>query len=213
MSDPHARIKDLPASLRRALARSRPRHWAVLASVGVAALGLASLRSVDLPGPRPVEPHTRLRIEVVPPVEPKVEPGSRMDVGELVDGFRYTPPPPAMVEPANWEAYDDREDWREPPPPPRYERVPRREEAAVFPPLRPEPPEVERRRPRESRWFGFDEPRRDYRAEREERRARAEAYAEARDRRWDGREREWRARRYEDDGPWREPPPPDDRWD
>lgn len=207
MSDLQARIKDLAAGLRRALARPRPRHWAVLASVGVAAFGLVSLRAVDLPGPRPVEAHNRLRIEVVAPVEPRVEPGSRMDVGELVNGFRYTPPPRAMAEPVSWESYDDREDWRDDwrEPPPRHVRESRRDdEAAAYPP--PEPA----RRPRENRWFGFDEPRRDYRAEREERRARAEARAE---RRWEEREREWRDRAYEDDRPWREPPPPDDRRD
>lgn len=211
MSDPQARIKDLAASLRRALARPRPRHWAALASVGVAAVGLVSLRSVDLPGPRPVEAHNRLRIEVVAPVEPKVEPGSRMDVGELVDGFRYTPPPPAMIEPIAYERYDDREDWRDPPPP-RYVGGLRGEEAIFDPPRRERDEPV--RRPRDDRrWFGFDEPRRDYRAEREDRRARYEARGEARDRRWEDRERAWRSRRYEDDRPWREPPPPDDRWD
>lgn len=213
MPDVPTRIRDLAARLRRALARPRPRHWAALGAAGAAALGLVGLRSIDLPGPRAIEPHNRLHIEVVAPVEPTIEPGSRMDVGELVDAFRYTPPRAPVLEPAAYEeAYDVRDgwldDWREPPPP-RYAREPRREETFPYPPPRPERPEPARRRPEDRRWFGFDEPRRDFRAEREQRRARDEA----RDREWAAREREWRSRGHDDGPAWREPPRDDPRRD
>jgi len=230
MSDLPARIKTLTDRLRRALARPRPHHWAVLASVGVAAVGLVSLRAIDLPSPRPLEDHNRLRIEVVPPVEPEIEPGARMDVGDLVNGFRWSPPPRPEIEPIAYEDDAAWEDWREEPRlepawrerPPRYARDPQREAGPSY-----APPGAARREPDrrdgERRWFGFDEPRRDYRAERDDRRARYEARAEVREQRWEDREREWRARTsrearreiypdpYADDRPRREPPPYD-RW-
>jgi hypothetical protein len=230
MSDLPARIKTLTDRLRRALARPRPRprphHWAVLASVGVAAVGLVSLRAIDLPSPRPLEDHDRLRIEVVPPVEPEIEPGSRMDVGDLVNGFRWSPPRRPSIEPIAYEDDPAWEDWREEPrlqpawrePPPRHARESWRGAGPSYAPPRYARPEPDRR-DGERRWFGFDEPRRDYRAEREDRRARYEARAEVSERRWEDREREWRARTprdaprevyadaYADDRPRRDPPP------
>jgi hypothetical protein len=234
MSDLPARIKTLTDRLRRALARPRPRHWAVLASVGVAAVGLVGLRAIDLPAPRPLEDHNRLRIEVVAPVEPEIEPGSRMDVGDLVNGFRWSPPRRPAIEPIAYEDDPAWEDWREEArreqawrePPPRYAREPWPGAGPSYAPLRDTRREPDRRGG-ERRWFGFDEPGRDYRAERDDRRARYEAGAEVRERRWQDREREWRSRTprdgppevyadayadaYADDRPRRDPPPYE-RW-
>lgn len=148
------------------------------------------------------------------PVEPEITAGPVMDVGELVDSLESAPPVYAMVEPAAYIPEEDAVEAREPPlAPKRYV-----EDAVIHAPPRPEPAEPPRREGRIARWFGFDGPERDYRAEREARRARREARMErerdGRERRWyrsDGRpaddrevDRAWSGRR--DDGPH-----PDDR--
>ncbi len=163
-----------------------------LTAIVAGAFGLVGLRAVDLPQPRPVSDGDRLQIEVVHPVEPEITPGSVMEVGELVDGFQGLPRPlPELVE-VDWGPESG---WEEAAPAPV-----RRHVAAVFvppPPDRREPP------PRyDGRWFGFDAPRRDFRAERAARQARMEAMdrraremREARRREWADRREEWLRRR------------------
>lgn len=161
----------IPA-FRRAAFRVRGRHAAAISVVAAAAFGLAGLRAVELPGPRPIDDADRLRIEVVQPVEPEITPGSVMDVGELVDGFQGLPPPlPPLTDVAwshddGWDAHN--ETWA----PTR--REPHREVGMRVYETRPEP---ERPSPVRTvqRWFGFDAPRRDFQAERAARRARMEA--------------------------------------
>lgn len=173
----------------RLAAGARPRHLAWALAVAVVGIGLAGVRAVALPGPRPVLDSERLRIQVVAPVEPAITAGPVMDVGELVDGLVSAPPAYAVVEPAAYAPADDSFEAPEPPPSPkRYV-----ESAVVRAPPPPEPAEPPRREGRASRWFGFDDPERDYRAEREARRARREAYME---REREGRERRW----YRSDG-------------
>jgi len=180
-----------------------------LGAVATVALGLAGLRSYELPGPRPISDGERLRIEVVQPVEPKIVPGSVMDVGEVVDGFQGLPPPLPALTDVSWSSDDG---WGELPesdagppsgarrvsrPEPYYSRVDREE---------PSPVQVVQR------WFGFDAPRRDYQAERAARRARMEAMEqrareerEVRRRDWVAREREWAERdQRRDRERWRE---------
>lgn len=165
-------------AIRRSTARMRPGHVAALCVVAAAGLGLAGLRAVDLPGPRPITDGERMRIELVPPVEPQLVAGSRMEVGDLVDGFQGVPPPLPSLTEVSWsddegpayadEAYPspipadhrraDSRTWDS-----RPEREPRRDTPARI----------------VGRWFGFDEPRRDFQAERAARRARLEAMEQA----------------------------------
>lgn len=188
-------MSDSPAFLDRMKRRAgdlaaavRPRHVAVAAVIVAVGVGVASLGAVALPGPRPVLDGDRMQIRVVDPVEPDIQPGSVMDVGELVDGFEYTPPPRPVAEPAAWAPYD--EDF-EPPRPRAAERA-YDERAVISAPAQPEMRDDRRdvRDNRVGRWFGFDAPDRDYRAEREARRARLEARDEAERER--ARERDWR---------------------
>jgi hypothetical protein len=210
----------LAQSLRQVRSRVRRGHLVALSAVVAAAFGLAGLRAIDLPGPRPVVDGERLRIEVVQPIEPDIVPGTRMDVGELVEGFQGVPPPaPSVTDRAIAYAASWVEDLPPLPPPPR--RRPVVEEAAV----RPEVAENPRPDRAEGRWFGFDAPRRDYQAERAARRARLEALdrqaweeRQARRREWarsrqEARRREdwnddWREARR-DVPPWRPAPPRD----
>ena len=172
-----------------------------LSAVTAAAFGLVGLRAVELPQPRPIGDADRLRIEVVHPREPEIQPGSVMEVGELVEGFQGVPPPLPRLEEVAWsydEGWDDEE----------TTRPERRPVAAIFtpaPPERREPP------PRyESRWFGFDAPRRDFEAERAARRARMEAMdRRAREER-EARRRAWIERREE--APGRRDRDRDARW-
>lgn len=152
-------------------------HVAAIAAVSVAALGLMGLKFVDLPDAAPVSADEALRIEVVAPVEPNLVAGSVMDVGELVDGFRYVPPPPA----ARVAYYDmvpgGDEDFAPYQPPSRPPAVRRYVSESDGPaPSGSEPP----RRERERRWFGFDNPLPDFRAERRARQARLDALEDQR---------------------------------
>lgn len=214
MSDFSASIDRLMRLARGLAARLRPRHLAAAAAVAVIAVGVAGVRAVALPGPQPLLDGARMQIEVVDPVEPEINPGSVMDVGELVDGFEYTPPPPPrrVVEPVAYASYDD--DFE--PPKRRPKSAAYNEQPIIHAPPQPEARAGDRRGPRDDRvdrWFGFDAPERDYRAEREARRARRDAREER------ARERDWRrdrdryrdqerreTRRYASDGP-------DDLWD
>jgi hypothetical protein len=160
-----------------------------VAAVVVVGVGVAMARAVSLPEPRSVLDGDRMRIQVVAPVEPDITPGSVMEVGELVDGFEYRPLPRPVVEPADRAPYD--EDSVAPerrPTPRRYE-----DKAGVAAPPPLEASADGWRETRIGRWLGFDEPERDYRAEREARRARIDAPME--------REREQReVRWYRSDG-------------
>lgn len=157
--------------------RMRPAYVAAIAAFSVAALGLMGLKFVTLPGPDAVEPGERLKIEVVAPVEPDPSPGSVMDVGELVDGFRYVPPEPAAQAPVHEVAWLEDEDFA-PWPPPSGPAGPRRytSSEADAAPTEPEPP----RRERERRWFGFDNPLPDFGAVRRARQARLDALEDQR---------------------------------
>ena len=156
--------------------RIKPAHLAAIAAVSVAAVGLMGLKFVDLPGATPVSPDEALKIEVIAPVEPKPVPGSVMDVGELVDGFRYVPP--RRVEgPAIYDvAWSEGEDFGAYAPPARPAEVRRYNSAEAPAPAEPEPP----RRERERRWFGFDNPLPDFGAERRARQARLDALEDQR---------------------------------
>ncbi|GEM_PF-1711253 len=162
----------LAPALRRAGSRVRRGHAVALSVVAAAAFGLGGLRTIDLPGPRPISDSDRLRIEVVHPVEPEIVPGSVMEVGELVDGFQGLPPPLPPLTDVAWSHDDDWDDfdagWEPSRPEPRRVAEVRTSEP------RPEP---ERPSPVRAvqRWFGFDAPRRDFRAERAARRARMDA--------------------------------------
>ncbi|HZW15289.1 MAG TPA: hypothetical protein VFF66_03435 [Brevundimonas sp.] len=190
MSPPSAQSRLIQA-LRRAQSRLRGGHVVAMSAVAVIAFGLVGLRAVDLPGPRPLTDDGRLRIEVVHPVEPDIIPGSRMEVGELVNGFKGVPPPEPPLTDVLW-TYD--ESWLQdfpplPPPPGRRRTV---AEVAVVDTSPPDPPRARRA---EGRWFGFDTPRRDYRAERVARRARLEAMER---RVWREGEGRWRDRNSRD---------------
>lgn len=194
-------LTDFARTARRCAARIRGRHVVALSAVVVAAFGLTALRGFDLPGPRAIADGERITIEVVQPVEPDVVPGSVMEVGELIDGFTGPPPRPPETTPVGWsgdeawnEAYDA--------PPPRRPAVEPHDYRPVEADVGPPP----RRRP-ESRWFGFDAPRRDFEAERAVRRARMEAMER---RVWEEREEArrrdlaWRAERERDEARWRD---------
>lgn len=172
--------------------RFRPAHAAVIAAVGVAALGLMGLKFVTLPDAAAVAPGEGLKIEVVAPVEPKLTPGSVMDVGELVDGFRYVPPAPATRAAVYDVAWTGDEVLAPYTPPSRPADVRRYESAEAAPP--PEPP----RRERERRWFGFDNPLPDFGAERRARQARLDAIEEQRRAEYDDRAA---SRRYSSEQP------------
>ena len=160
-----------------------------LAAVAVVGVGAAAVGAVARTGPQAVHETGRLRIQVVAPPEVAITPGSVMEVGHLVDGFEYAPPPQAAVETAAYAPYDEDFETAEPrPAPKRYA-----EEAVIHAPPQPEEPAGDWRDSRVGRWLGFDAPEPDYRAEREARRARRDARAEEdRDRR--------EVRRYSSDG-------------
>lgn len=182
--------------------RLGPAHLAAIAVAGVAALGLMGLKYVTLPGPAPVAADEGLRIEVVAPVEPELVAGSVMDVGELVDGFRYVAPARAPRAPVYETAWVEDEDAPYAPPS-RPAGVRRYTSDAWAPPPEPEPP----RREREGRWFGFDNPLPDFRAERRARQARLDALE---DQRRAEREHRPESRRYSS-GPSRYEDRRDDR--
>jgi hypothetical protein len=182
----------------RAARRVRPAHLAAMAAVGVAALGLMGLKYVALPDAAPVSADDAMKIEVVAPVEPKLVPGSVMDVGELVDGFRYVPPRPAAA-PLRDVAWSEDDDFAPYEPPVRRAEVRRYDSAGDAPaPAEAEPP----RRERDRLWLGFDNPLPDFGAERRARQARLDALEEQR-----RAEREARLdRRRYDSGPAPERP-------
>jgi hypothetical protein len=181
--------------------RLKPAHLAAIAVVSVAAVGLMGLTYVTLPGPAPVAAGEGLKIEVVAPVEPELVAGSVMDVGELVDGFRYVAPARAARVPAYEKAWLEDEDAAPYAPPARPAGVRRYSSDDYAPRFEPGPPPRERER----RWFGFDNPLPDFGAERRARQARLDALEDQR-----RAERDDRAerRRY-----YSEPPRYEDRRD
>lgn len=198
MPDAPSDLDRLRRSARRFAANVRPHHIALVAALAVVGITTAAVRTVALPGPRPVLDSERLQIQVVAPVEPEITPGSVMEVGDLVEGFEYRPLAPPVVESADWGPYHEDISVPEPRPTPRRYAG----EVVVAAPPPPETPDKDWRDSRAGRWFGFDAPDRDYRAEREARRARIDARME--------RERERReVRWYRSDGE----PADDDRRD
>lgn len=202
----------LARALRRARSGLRGGHVVALSAVAVVAVGLAGVRAVERSGSNPVGTGG-LRIEVVHPVEPDIVPGSVMDVGELVDGFQGVPPSPARTE-VLWSTDDAwNEEWAESDAAP-WPAGPRMAGARPYEP----PPEPGRDSPTRvvQRWFGFDAPRRDFRAEREARRARLDALER---RAWDARREDMERHRRafddrRDEGRWADredtPPPYDE---
>ena len=201
---PHPPVSSrLVSDLRRAACRVRRGHVVALSAVAAVAFGLAGLRAVELPGPAPIDPDDRLRIEVVHPVEPEIAAGPIMDVGEVVDGFQGLPPPLPPLTEVRWfedEGWDTGDDAYAPPPSRNRRTYETRPYYAPAEPERPSPARAVQR------WFGFDAPRRDYQAERAARRARMEAMdrrfeaeREARRRQWAERREEWIDRRDHDD--------------
>jgi hypothetical protein len=186
-------LDQLVQQARRLAASVRPHHLAMIALATAVGFGVLAARTLALPGPQPILDGERMKIQVVAPVEPEVAPGSVMEVGDLVEGFEYRRPPPAMIEAADHGA---REDAFEAPAPRPVSRRDDDDGRGYAPPPSDSPvekPPEDRRDRRADRWFGFDAPQRDYRAEREARQARIEARME---RERDRREVRW----YRSDG-------------
>jgi hypothetical protein len=151
-----------PASLSH---RPGVRPWMILAPLAVvAAAGLVVLL---MRGPAGQALSGGMRVEVVAPAEPEVQPGSTMEVGQLVDGYSHVELPTA-AEPADAYDADYQTAWVEPLPPLR-EPSPTvwRSDAVDEPTYRPGA-EVTRSGGR----YGFDEPGPDYAAERRARQER-----------------------------------------
>ena len=55
--------------------------------------------SIELPEPKPVDPTSMVKVEVVAPREPVPEPGEIMDVGELNTGYVHSPQMPTQAPP------------------------------------------------------------------------------------------------------------------
>lgn len=154
----------------RAFARSRGldwRHGAAAAGVVVVGLAVAGLAGAGSGGRAIAEEGQRLTIEVVQPVEPVFTAGPVMEVGTLVDTFDPAsmpapePPPDAYPQDVDYPLEE----------PKAREGFLRRFSSALQQAL----PREERAPPsrirREDRSYGFDEPRPDWAAEREARRA------------------------------------------
>ena len=150
---------------------ARKRRWCLIALplTGVVAIGLGaagfSRLSNDI---SPSWNGEGLRIEVVQPPAPRVEAGPRMEVGELVDGYRHVP---ASAPSEHFET-EDLFAWLEPlpplPEPARFEPEPRR--PLPVPVALPAPPPMSG----DGDPYGFDAPRPDYAAARQARRERLE---------------------------------------
>lgn len=191
MSGISALFERLAQQARGLAGRARRHHFALVAAVVLIGAGAATLRAVALPAPRPVLESERLQIEVVAPVERELSTGPLMEVGELVEGFEYPPPASRLTQRAAYLPLD--EDFEEPEP----RRVANRSDDGIVnqtPPQSEAPADGGRDRPLRL-WFGFDVPDRDYRAEREARRARLDA------RQQEDRDRQ-KAGRYSRDSDW-----------
>ncbi|HEV7227996.1 hypothetical protein [Brevundimonas sp.] len=99
----------------------RRRRLVIAAGAAVVALGLAAGATLIV---GPTETQARgpgLKIAVVTPPAPAIEPGGVMEVGQLTDGYRHVPPPAPQpiewveTEPGWWDAPSDPDDlWIEP---------------------------------------------------------------------------------------------------
>ena len=150
--------------------------WVIAAGAGavvVAVGGLVLVQRVPLPGVEAIDPANAMQISLVEPVEPEVDPGGRMEVGELSDGFSPEAIPVSVAEDAEVYREDFSDAWVEP----EYEPAPRswrwrdRKEEGPYP--YEERAEAKPRDPPRNP-YGFDEPRRDFEAERAARRERLE---------------------------------------
>lgn len=190
MSQSPVLLDRLKQGARRFAAGVRPGHLALVAVLSAVGLGVAAAGTMALPGPQPIRDGERMTIQVVAPVEPEVAPGSVMEVGDLVEGFEYRRPPQAVIETAGYGSYEEEEEFeaRAPRPVSRRDDDYGRGYAPPPPETAVERPPEDRRDRRADRWFGFDAPDRDYRAEREARRAlidaRIERDRERREVRW-----------------------------
>ncbi len=154
----------------RAFARSRGldwRHGAAAGGVVVVGLAVAGLAGAASGGRVIAEEGERLTIEVVQPVEPVFTSGPVMEVGTLVDSFDPAAIPPPEASP---DALHEDADYPQDEPKARDGFL-RRFSSAIQQALpreeRAPPPRIRR----EDRSYGFDEPRPDWKAEREARRA------------------------------------------
>lgn len=126
-----------------------------------------------------------MQIDLVTPPPKDVASGSRMGVGDLVDGYehRELPPPPDLMDAAWDPAWDEAEPFMEPVRPPSPSRNP----YAVEPDLEEPQEEVRKTEPEPHRRarpsFGFDQPRPDFAEDRRRRREARQARMEAMDRR------------------------------
>lgn len=107
-------------------------------------------------------------VEVVPPVEPDLPPGSIMAVGDLRDGYEHDPERLAPLEDPDESVVESA--W--------LELMPADQGSSLAPPVvtmaTPPRPELER----DDYGFGFDGPRPDYQAERQARIADLDAAAQ-----------------------------------
>lgn len=165
-----------PGSSRPSAKASR-RRWMVAAPLSAAAvLGLGAAGVARLPAERTSAPTGEgLRIEVVQPPAPPVAPGPRMEVGELVDGYRHVAYRAPDIDDLIGELYA--EAWLEPlpplPPVPRWRpEVPPEGRPAEVRPTAPQPVRAEAAPV--GNPYGFDGPEPDYAAERRARRERIE---------------------------------------
>jgi len=125
----------------------RHRRLLIAAGAAVVALGLAAGATLIA---APTDTEARgpgLKIAVVTPPAPAIEPGTVMEVGQLTDGYRHVPPPAPQpiewveMESGWWDASSDPDDlWIE---------DGRPEPEVVVTPI--EPPER-----RDSMGFGFE---------------------------------------------------------
>lgn len=159
----------MPLSSGTAAPRLRP--WMIVAPVAAlaaTAAGLFAVNAIPLPSAAPIGAGDAVQISVIPPVEPEVSPGERMEVGDLVDGYD-----PALVPVVAPEAAADANGyhpayasaWLEPDDAPAP--VPRRLEFPVVSPTAPQPNATPAGNP-----YGFDAPGPDYDAARRARRER-----------------------------------------
>lgn len=178
--------------------RPRARWWiAGGVAVAVIAVGGFTLAALDEPDlARGLGPE--LNITVVPPVEPTVEPGEVMDVGQLNNSFDGKVPEPAYAQAGAHDLYADQPAYVEGDQGWRIERPP------VYVQPGPKDDPYQRRRQGEDAdyqgrpmAFGFDRPQPDWRAEREARRAAMEARERERQL---AREQDRLARRYNSAG-------------
>jgi hypothetical protein len=164
---------------------SQPKvRWVTAGVVVVAAVGLGGLAlSGRGGGEAKASGGPELSVAVVAPVEPDVQPGDVMDVGELNNGFDGKLPEVAAAEPVADNYYAEQPAYVEnryyssaqPMPAPRPG-----EEAHLYVDQSPMDRDAGPVRRENPRAFGFDQPRPDYAREREARRAAMEAREAAR---------------------------------